>query len=241
MEGEIISGNWKFRLFDWDANDPADPVDVNLNNKSSFFYWSGSATLEEIDGQLSSAGLVPKPSVVTDDWLLYTNDNFGYRFEYPSTADVIEHGVGWIDARDVPEGMDAWEARRMYVRELGPNLCVQILLGDGFIWFNPPENFGARFNFCEHLGPNAPGWFAPKRSENARIDGSEYLLEGRELIKIEGSDHDEALRVELPSGMHIQVGVTTNSEQDYERYRAEILPILLEILETYESIPRTEN
>jgi hypothetical protein len=73
------------------------------------------------------------------------------------------------------------------------------------------------------------------------MKGSEYLLEGRELIKIEGSDHDEALRVELPTGMHIQVGVTTNSEQDYQRYRAEILPVLLEILETYESISSTDQ
>jgi hypothetical protein len=73
------------------------------------------------------------------------------------------------------------------------------------------------------------------------IDDAEYILEGRELIKIEGTDHDEALRVEIASGIHIQVGVTTNSDEDYERYRQEVLPVLLDILETYESIPRVED
>jgi hypothetical protein len=237
VEGDFEAGDWKFRLFDWDGDDPKDPVEVKVNNRNSFFNWSGVATLDGIDGQLNSAGLVPKSSAGANEWLLYTNENFGYQFRYPSTVDVIEHGVDWIDTRDIPEGMDAWEAKRMYVHELGPNLCAQVVLGDGFIWFNPPENFGARFNFCQHLGPNAPGWFAPKRSERVTIDGRDYTLEGRELIKTEGSDHDEALHVKISSGMHIQVGVTTDSEADYKRYREETLPVLLQILETYESIP----
>ncbi|MGD8730302.1 MAG: M50 family metallopeptidase [Anaerolineales bacterium] len=241
FEGDLVSGDWKFRLFDWDAADQTDAVDVSIVNPITVFIWRGSATLDQIDGQLQSGGLVPKPDPSEGEWVRYTNSRYGYRFEYPIEADVIEHGVDWIESNDIPEGMDPWEAKQEFVKKLGSNLCVQIVLGDGFIWFNPPENFGARFNFCQHLGPSAPGWSAPKRSETVTIDDAEYILEGRELIKIEGTDHDEALRVEIASGIHIQVGVTTNSDEDYERYRQEVLPVLLDILETYESIPRVED
>jgi hypothetical protein len=237
VDGEFYAGDWKFRLFDWDRDDPTDPVDVYLNNRTSLFNWSGTATLEQIDGQLNSAGLVPKPVADQDEWLVYTNEHYGYRFKYPSTVDIIEHGVDWIESRDVPEGMEPREAKREFVRKLGPNLCVQVVLDGGFIWFNPPENFGARFNFCQLLGPNALGWQSPERSEVVTIDGRDYELEGREYIKIEGNDHDEALHVELSSGMHIQIGVATVSEEGYQRYREEVLPVLLGILETYEGIP----
>jgi hypothetical protein len=241
VDGEFSAGDWNFRLFDWNRDDLSDPVDVYVINKTSFFNWSGTATLEQIDGQLNSAGLVPKPAADTDEWLVYTNEHYGYRFEYPSTVDVIEHGVDWIESDDVPEGMEPWEAKQEFARKLGPNLCVQVVFGDSFIWFNPPENFGARFNFCQYLGPNAPGWQSPERSEVVTIDGRDYVFEGRELIKIDGSDHDEALRVELSSGMHIQVGATTDSDQEYQRYREEALPVLLQILETYQSMPRGES
>jgi hypothetical protein len=241
MEGEIISGNWNFRLFDWDAENPTDAVDVSIWNPTTVFIWRGTARLDRVDGQLQSGGLVPKPDSAADGWITYSNARYGYRFEFPVEADVIEYGVDWVEESDIPEGMDAREAKRFWITELGSNLCVKVLLEDAFIWFNPAENFAANFNFCQYLGPNAPGWRSPERSELVMMKGSEYLLEGRELIKIEGSDHDEALRVELPTGMHIQVGVTTNSEQDYQRYRAEILPVLLEILETYESISSTDQ
>ncbi|MDF1500562.1 MAG: hypothetical protein P1P76_08840 [Anaerolineales bacterium] len=241
MEGEFAAGDWNFRLFDWDAADPSDAVDVSIRNPVTFFTWTGSATLDQINGQLRAGGLVPEPDSSTGEWITYTNSRYGYRFTYPIEADVIEHGVDWIEDTDIPEGMDAREARRFWIQELGPNLCVQVALDDAFIWFNPPENFAARFIFCQHLGPNAPGWSSPERSEVVTIDGGEYLLQGRELIKIDGGDHDEALSVEISSGMHVQVGVTTDSEEDYERYREDVLPVLLAILETFEPFPRSVN
>lgn len=238
MVGEFFAGDWKYRLFDWDRDDPMKPVDVYINNQNSVFNWSGTATMHTIAGQLNSAGLVPKSTPNTGEWLVYTNERYGYQFHYPADVDVFEHGVSWVDDRDVPEGMDPIDAKKELVRELGPNLCVKVVLGEGYIWFDPPENFGARFNFCGRLGPGAMGWSYEPRAEIINIEGYEHNLEGSKLINLEDDHYDEALRLKMPSGLHIEVGAYTQNEEAYQRYRKDVLPILLAILETYKSIPR---
>ncbi len=240
MEGDLVSGDWKFRLFDWDAADPSDAVDVGVWNPTTFFTWTGSATLEHIDGQLRAGGRVPKPDSPTGKWLTYTNSRYGYRFEYPFDVDVIEHGISSIEISDIPEGMTYREYMPIIIREMGPNLCAQVILGEGYIWIDSPENFVNQYNFCQRLGPGAPGWSYESRTESVLIEGQEYVLEGKKLINLEGPDHDEALRIELPSGLRIEVGAYTQSEEAYQQYRGETLPVLIAILETFETIPGAE-
>jgi hypothetical protein len=238
MVGEFFAGDWKFRLFDWERENPREPVDVYINNQNNVFFWSGTATMQNAAGLLSSAGLVPKSTPNPGEWLVYTNERYGYQFHYPAEADVFEHGVSWVDDRDVPEGMDPFDAKGIFVREMGPNLCVQVVLGDGYIWFDPPENFGARFNFCGRLGPGAMGWRYEPRAEIVDIEGHEHNLEGSKLINVEDNHYDEALRLEMPSGLHIEVGAYTQTEEAYQRYRKDVLPVLMAIIETYQTIPR---
>lgn len=241
MEGDLISGDWKVRLFDWDAADPTDAVDVTVRNPTTLFTWTGTASLDQIDGQLQSGGLVLKHDPTPGEWLPYSNQRYGYRFEYPAEAEVFEHGLSWIEEDDVPEGMTWREFDKVAIQEMGPNLCVQVVFKDAYIWSEAPENFSNKYTFCQQLGPSAPGWDYEPRTEVVVIEGQAYVLEGKKLINAEGPDHDDVLRLTLPSDLRIEVGASTESEEAYQRYRDETLPMLLAILETFKTIPRSSN
>ena len=245
VDATFVSGKWRVRLFDWDFADRSDLMDVSVINKQTRFVWRGYAGNGELTGWLISGGLVPElpDSAGSDGWFTYTNTHYGYHFEYPPEADVFEFGVETFDLNDVPEGMTANEYRDYLYETNGSNLCVQLVLGDGYIYFEAPENWEGNYTFCRKLGPGAPGWFAPKRQEVVEISGQAFTFTGREFIKIDGTgnDHDEALALKLPSGVRIEFGAYSDADDGYDQYRTVVLPILIRILETYETIPQASS
>lgn len=148
-----------------------------------------------------------------------------------------------FDLNDVPEGMTRDEYQDHLYEIHGPNICVQLVLGDGHIFFEAPENWEGNYTFCRKLGYGAPGWFAPERQEVLEMGGQAFTFTGREFIKIDGTgnDHDEALALKLPSGVRIEFGADPDADGGYDQYRTEVLPLLIQILETYETIPRTSS
>jgi hypothetical protein len=245
VDANFVSGEWHIRLFDWDFQDRSDLMDVSVWNKQTKFVWRGYAGSGELIGWLTSGGFVPEimESAGLDGWFTYANHQYGYRFKYPAEADVFEFGVETFDLNDVPAGMTADEYQDYLYETNGPNLCVKLNLGDGYIYFEAPENWEGNYTFCRKLGPGAPGWSVPVRQEVIDMDGQVFTFDGREFIKIDGTgnDHDEALAYKLPSGVRIEFGAYSDADGGYDQYRAEVLPILIRILETYETIPRASN
>jgi hypothetical protein len=245
VDANFVSGEWHIRLFDWNFQDRSDAMDVSIWNRQTKFVWRGYAGSGDLTGWLTSGGLVPeiRDSADSDEWFTYTNSQYGYRFMYPPEADVFELGVETFDLNDVPAGMTADEYRDLLYETHGPNICVQLVLGDGYIYFEAPENWEGNYTFCRKLGPNAPGWSAPERQEVIEIGGQEFTFEGRAFIKTDGTgnDHDEALALKLPSGVRIEFGAYSDADGGYDQYRAEVLPVLIRILESYETIPRSST
>jgi hypothetical protein len=245
VDANFVSGEWHIRLFDWNFQDRSDAMDVSIWNRQTKFVWRGYVGSGDLTGWLTSGGLVPeiRDSADSDEWFTYTNSQYGYRFMYPPEADVFELGVETFDLNDVPAGMTADEYRDLLYETHGPNICVQLVLGDGYIYFEAPENWEGNYTFCRKLGPNAPGWSAPERQEVIEIGGQEFTFEGRAFIKTDGTgnDHDEALALKLPSGVRIEFGAYSDADGGYDQYRAEVLPVLIRILESYETIPRSST
>ena len=241
IDANFVSEGWHIRLFDWNFQDQSDVMDVSVWNPETHFVWRGHAGSGELFGWLTSGGLIPEipDSARSDGWYTYVNNQYGYRFNFPPEADVFEFGVESYDLRDVPAGMTNDEYKEYLYQKLGPNICVQLVLGDGYIRIEAPENQDGNYTFCRYRGPGAPGWSSPERQEDIEIGDQVFTFTGRELIKNDGTgnDHDEALAFELPSGVRIEIGAYSDTDGGYDRYRVEVLPILISILNTYETIP----
>ena len=148
-----------------------------------------------------------------------------------------------FDLNEIPAGMTEDEYRDHLYETVGPNICVKLVLGDGYLLFEAPENWEANYTFCRRLGPGTPGWSTPERHEVVEMDGQVFTFSGRELIKIDGTgnEHDETLAIKLPSGVRIEFGAYSDADGGYARYRTDVLPVLLRVLETYETIPRSST
>jgi len=233
----FTADDWRVRVYDPDLGRLDNKVKVIVSSALTEFRWEGFVIGEDINGWLTSAGVVPKPAASpeeTDEWLMYVNDRYGYTFQYDGDADVIETGVAFFDLSELPEGMSETEYRYELYARYGPNLCVRLELGDGYILFDPPENHSANYTFCRRIGATTAT--VTKRVEAVTIEDVQYLAEGDEFEVTDGR-HNESLIIYLPSGVRIEFGGYASDDAGFEVYREEILPILIAILETYESIP----
>ena len=229
------AGDWTVRVHDPELKQLDSMVKVIIYSDLTKFRWEGFVIGEEVEGWLTSGGIVLKPETGnggTEEWLTYTNDRYGYAFQYDSDADVVETGVDFFDLSELPEDMSETEYRYELYARYGPNLCVRLELGDGYILFDPPENHSANYTFCQRIG--ATTGTVTKRVETLAIEGVQYLAEGDEFEEPDG-EHNESLAIDLPSGMRIEFGGYASDDAGFEFYRQEVLPILLAILETYES------
>jgi hypothetical protein len=229
--------DWRVRIYDPDMGQLDSRIKVIISSELTEFRWEGFVVAEEVEGWLTSGGVVPKPAASpgeTDKWLMYVNDRYGYTFQYDSDADVIETGVSFFDLDELPEGMSETEYLYELYARYGPNLCVRLELGDGYILFDPPENHSANYTFCRRIGATTAT--VTERIEAVTIEGVQYLANGDEFEVTDGR-HNESLSIDLPSGVRIEFGGYAIDDAGFEVYRQEILPILLAILETYESIP----
>jgi len=231
----FTADDWTVRVHDPDLGQLDSKVRVIISSDLTEFRWEGFVIGEEVEGWLTSGGVVPKPATSTgetEEWLMYVNDRYGYAFQYDSEAIVVETGVSFFDLSELPDGMSDVEYLYELYAHYGPNLCAKLELGDGYILFDPPENHSANYTFCQRIG--ATTGTVTKRVETLAIEGVQYLAEGDEFEEPDG-EHNESLAIDLPSVMRIEFGGYASDDAGFEFYRQEILPILLDILETYES------
>lgn len=232
----FTAGDWRIRVYDPDMGQLDSTVKVTIYNDLTKFRWEGFVIGDEITGWLTSGGIVLKPETGnggTEEWLTYANDRYGYTFQYDSDADIFETGVEFFDLSELPEELSDTEYRYELYARYGPNLCVRLELGDGYILFDPPENHSANlYTFCQRIGATTAT--ITKRMETLTIEGVQYLAEGNEFEEPDG-EHNESLAIDLLSGLRIELGGYSSDDAGFDVYRQNILPILLDILETYES------
>jgi hypothetical protein len=231
------SDEWWVRAFDDDLQKFGNRIDITLKNEVTAFRWEGYVEGETIEGWVSSGGLVPAAEEVVAEsgWLEYTNERYGYRFSYPPDASVFEMGVEWFEIEEKPDEISNRDFFYVLYERLGQNLCVRVELGDGYILFDPPENH-TRYNYCRRYGQRTGKLF--DRSQVVTIAGEGIIVEGKEFLQtgVDNPERDDTYAFSLDSGMYIEFGAYSFDGAPFEEYRQNSLPILIQILATYEMI-----
>jgi hypothetical protein len=172
----------------------------------------------------------------TDDaWMTYINDNYGYTFQYPNTAELTETGVQGFRSEDLPEGMTPEEYIATLEEDYGANICVEIRTGLAYLYISAPVNQGARFNPC---GPTGLGAFEiVDQREQVTIGTATYESTGVEFIGDGDSlaEHGELMSLTLPDGTRLAYGSIPRVDATYEDYLMEGEPLIYQIMATYSS------
>jgi hypothetical protein len=190
-----------------------------------------------------SGAVPPAPTWDEPDrgWMTYTNQRYGYRFQYPTTADIEEIGPqgypsdeNGLPVGGLPEGvtLDTYFA---YLEETyGNNLCVGIKYSLGYIYISAAENAEARYATCGRTGVGVAE-IIPKE-EQIVIAGMSLTAKGME-VKGDGETldaHNETMVATLPDGTRIEYGAAPHDDATYEDYLMKTREVLLQILETFE-------
>jgi hypothetical protein len=234
----LTSGDWKVSTF-YSALHQGGLIEVAVKNEMTSFLWEGYVDSEEVVGWVVSGGWVPKATDIngSDEWLAYSNERFGYRFEYPPDALVIESGVSFFDMEEKPEDVSNRDFAYGLYERLGGNLCVRVELEDGYILFDAPENHSAKYTYCRRFGQQTGEY--SDHSMEVEVDGEIHTAEGKEYLQtdVDNPERDEWYVVNLSSGMRIEFGAESYDGERFETYKEAVLPVLLEILERYQTIP----
>jgi hypothetical protein len=209
--------------------------------------WNGTQILvtryERVE--TPNGAIPPAPAWDEPDrgWITYTNQRYGYQFQYPPTADIEEIGVqgypsdeNGLPVGGLPEGvtLDTYFA---YLEETyGNNLCVGIKYSLGYIYISAAENTEARYATCGRTGVGVAE-IIPK-NEQITIAGLTVEASGME-VKGEGESldaHNETMVVWMPDGTRIEFGAAPRMDATYEDYLMKTREMLLQILETFEYI-----
>jgi hypothetical protein len=196
----------------------------------------------EVVEQPSSA-IPPAPTWDEPDrgWVIYENQRYGYRFQYPPTAAIEEIGVQGYPTDEngqpvggLPPGVTIDEYFAYLEETYGNNLCVGVRYSLGYIYISASENAGLRYATCGRTGVGVAE-ILPKEEE-ITVAGMTLTASGME-VKGEGETlemHNETMRVTLPDGTQIEYGAAPHSDATYEDYLMKTRDVLLQILETFE-------
>jgi hypothetical protein len=209
--------------------------------------WNGtqiSVEHFEIVDQPSGA-LPPEPTWDEPDqgWLTYENQRYGYRFQYPPTADIEEIGVqgyqldeNGLPIGGLPEGVTLDTYMDFLEKTYGNNLCVGVQYSLGYIYISAAENVETRYAMCGRTGVGVAEIIPME--EEIIIAGMTLTASGME-VKGEGETldmHNETMVVTLPDGTRIEYGAAPHRDATYEDYMMKSRDMLLQILETFEYI-----
>jgi hypothetical protein len=190
-----------------------------------------------------SGAIPPEPGWDEPDrgWITYTNQRYGYRFQYPPTADIEEIGPqgyptdeNGIPIGGLPEGVTLDTYFDYLTKTYGNNLCVGIKYSLGYIYISAAENAEVRYATCGRTGVGVAE-IIPKE-EQIEVAGMTLTAKGME-VKGEGESldgHNETMIVTLPDGTRIEYGATPRMDATYEDYLMKTRDVLLQILETFE-------
>jgi len=192
-----------------------------------------------------SGAIPPSPEWREPDsgWLTYENERYGYRFQYPPTAEIEEIGPqgypsdeNGLPVGGLPDGVTLDTYFDYLLDTYGNNLCVGIRYSLGYIYISAAENSEARYAACGRTGVGVAE-IIPKEEE-INIAGMILTASGME-VRGQGESldqHNETLVVRLPDGTRVEYGAAPRGDATYEDYLMKTRDTLLQILETFEFI-----
>ena len=209
--------------------------------------WNGTQiAVERYEIVDAPAGAIP-PAPIWDvpdrGWITYENQRYGYRFQYPPTADIEEMGPSSFQADEnglpvggLPEGVTLDTYIDYLEKTYGNNLCVWVQYSLGYIYISVADNVEFRHTICGRTGVGVAE-IIPKEEE-ITIAGMTLTASGME-VKGEGETldmHNETMVVILPDGTRIEYGAAPRGDATYNDYLTKSRDMLLQILGTFETI-----
>lgn len=117
-----------------------------------------------------------------EEWFVYENDFFGYRFSYPSGARISKQGVTGFPVEELPENMTTEEYWEQLETAYPADLCVSVQYGRGFVTFKPSEEEGGRYTApCGVTGVG--DYNVVDVVETVLIDGEPHMASGFKLYE----------------------------------------------------------
>lgn len=164
------------------------------------------------------------------EWETYINDVYGYEFNYPSEAEIIEADISsfGLSPEEVAQGLTFEDIYNEYTGKI----CVTIDYKLGYINISVPEN---KYVLCGRSGVGA--YEVEEIEEEIIIEGQAYTAKGIE-VKGPGETlayHNEFLRIALEDGTKIEYGSRYDEEALYDDY-LKIKDELIKIVESYRKI-----
>ncbi len=167
--------------------------------------------------------LTPSPVVtseVVSGWLVYRNEEYGFRFSYPAEADIKARQDS--DSSEDDPG----------------DICVSVGYQTGFITFRIPWESGDEYGDpCGRTGVGDYDIFPI--TETVMIDGHPYTAEGHEIRERDeaGTWLDEVLSLSLADGTSIQYGSATGTQEAYLKSKEILLQIIASFRSEATSLP----
>ena len=205
---------------------------IVVANQATGFKWEGEVDALRQVKEVKEGGAGQPPA----DWQVYVNDDYGYRFYYPATATITEHGVQGFPTDELPEGMSVDDYIAQLQEKYGNKLCIEVKYELGYITISAPANQGFRYATCGRTGVGV-GEVIDK-SETMVVAGQTYTATGFEFMGVEKpcealSCHDETFVLQLADGTRIEYGTAAADDATYEDYLATTKDVLLQIVASF--------
>jgi hypothetical protein len=178
-----------------------------------------------IQTPIATAETIVTPSTTSvadalEEWLIYENDFFGYRFSYPSSARISKQGVTGFPAEELPENVTTEEYWEQLETTYPADLCVSVQYGSGFVAFVPSDEIGGKYTVpCGVTGVG--DYDMVDVVETVLIDGKPYTASGFRLYEREtGGWRGEYYilpfndRIAIHFGSRDRVGSVHNTTQE---------------------------
>jgi hypothetical protein len=113
------------------------------------------------------------PHVPPAGWSTYTNRTFGYAFDYPAEAELVEVGVTGYPTEELPAGVDPGQYIATLEATYSEAICAGVRYGTAFLYISPPEEAGGRFSLP--CGVSGVGTYDLRPVEESVTIGAETL------------------------------------------------------------------
>ena len=211
--------------------------------------WNGTQIqvdrFELVDDIAEPIPAPPTQAPSDSGWVTYTNQRYGYAFDYPPQAEISESGIHGYPSDEfgnpidvLPEGVTTENIFEYLEKTYGREICVSVHVGLAYLNISAPANEGFRYATCGRTGVGV-GDLIPKE-ETMIIDGKAATAKGFEFLAEQGDDrlvtHNETMVVTLPDGTRIEYGSVPREDATYQDYLMKGRDTILQIIQTYRSL-----